>query len=40
MKGGMAWLLLPAFLAAGASGAATLTIGTEELSSGEPLCVS
>jgi hypothetical protein len=40
MEHGMSRSLLLVFLAAGLAGASTLTIGAEEVSSGEPLCVS
>lgn len=33
-------LLLTGLLCCGVASASTITIGTEELSSGEPLCVS
>jgi hypothetical protein len=40
MEPGIGRLALLLLLAAGAAGASTLTIGAEEVSSGEPLCVS
>jgi|GEM_PF-1801737 len=40
MKRGMMGLLLISSVVTGAASAATLTIGGEEYSSGEPLCVS